>query len=436
MVSKRSIPESSGSDFIGAAFASPRVQSGVDPDAHSTRSRASPVSLNAPLKRVFVTSAPRSLGGASDALPGGARLRGPRSPRARVPTATSDARRTGEARIDARGPQRPRPRDRSRRGGRRRAEGRRAEETSRASRRPVDAHARAAAPPRAPRARSRLVDALAVLAAGAFANRAGARGRTRATPREAARRKKHSPPSSRDALDALAKVSFRPAAAGDDPGGGDGAIAFDASLALPTRGPLAASPALVWSAVRRGALGELRAGVDLRDVLEQRRLLDDGGGGGGGGAFSSPDAATLARVARWRVGPARGVSSAVVAARAEDATRTVRFEMLSSADAAEQKSRLLLRGGDELGASNTVSSSSLLEEYRGTMGVEEGDGELRVYIRGVAVVNADAVPGGFGARRLARRVARAALGNQVRRTLGDVAGVAVLEKKRAEAEKI
>ena len=290
-------------------------------------------------------------------------------------------------------------------------------------------------PPSAPtRARSRLVDALAVVAAGAFANRAGARGRTRATPREAARRKKHSPPSSRDALDALAKVSFRPAAAGDDPGGGDGAIAFDASLALPTRGPLAASPALVWSAVRRGALGELRAGVDLRDVLEQRRLLDDGGGGGGGGAFSSPDAATLARVARWRVGPARGVSSAVVAARAEDATRTVRFEMLSSADAAER--RLFLRGGDdELGASN-ASKSSLLEEYRGTMGVEEGDGELRVYIRGVAVVNADAVPGGFGARRLARRVARAALGNQVRRTLGDVAGVAVLEKKRGEAEKI
>ena len=291
-------------------------------------------------------------------------------------------------------------------------------------------------PPSAPtRARSRLVDALAVVAAGAFANRAGARGRTRATPREAARRKKHSPPSSRDALDALAKVSFRPAAAGDDPGGGDGAIAFDASLALPTRGPLAASPALVWSAVRRGALGELRAGVDLRDVLEQRRLLDDGGGGGGGGAFSSPDAATLARVARWRVGPARGVSSAVVAARAEDATRTVRFEMLSSADAAER--RLFLRGGDdELGASN-ASKSSLLEEYRGTMGVEEGDGELRVYIRGVAVVNADAVPGGFGARRLARRVARAALGNQVRRTLGDVAGVAVLEKaERAEAEKI
>jgi len=261
-------------------------------------------------------------------------------------------------------------------------------------------------PPRAPpRARSRLVDALAVVAAGAFANRAGARGRTAATPREAARRKKHSPPSSRDALDALAKVSFRPAAAGDDPGGGDGAIAFDASLALPTRGPLAASPALVWSAVRRGALGELRAGVDLRDVLEQRRLL------------SSPDAATLARVARWRVGPARGVSSAVVAARAEEATRTVRFEMLSSAD----------------GASNT--SSSLLEEYRGAMGVEEGDGELRVYIRGVAVVNADAIPGGFGARRLARRVARAALGNQVKRTLGDVAGVAVLEKERAEAEK-
>jgi len=275
-------------------------------------------------------------------------------------------------------------------------------------------------PPSAPpRARSRLVDALAVVAAGAFANRAGARGRTAATPREAARRKKHSPPSSRDALDALAKVSFRPAAAGDDPGGGDGAIAFDASLALPTRGPLAASPALVWSAVRRGALGELRAGVDLRDVLEQRRLLDDGGGGGGGCAFSSPDAATLARVARWRVGPARGVSSAVVAARAEEATRTVRFEMLSSAD----------------GASNT--SSSLLEEYRGAMGVEEGDGELRVYIRGVAVVNADAIPGGFGARRLARRVARAALGNQVRRTLGDVAGVAVLEKaERAEAEKI
>ena len=290
-------------------------------------------------------------------------------------------------------------------------------------------------PPRAPpRARSRLVDALAVVAAGAFANRAGARGRTAATPREAARRKKHSPPSSRDALDALAKVSFRPAAAGDDPGGGDGAIAFDASLALPTRGPLAASPALVWSAVRRGALGELRAGVDLRDVLEQRRLLDDGGGGGGGCAFSSPDAATLARVARWRVGPARGVSSAVVAARAEDATRTVRFEMLSSADAAER--RLLLRGGgDELGASKSNASSSLLEEYRGTMGVEEGDGELRVYIRGVAVVNADAVPGGFGARRLARRVARAALGNQVRRTLGDVAGVAVLEKERAEAEK-
>ena len=282
-------------------------------------------------------------------------------------------------------------------------------------------------PPRAPpRARSRLVDALAVVAAGAFANRAGARGRTAATPREAARRKKHSPPSSRDALDALAKVSFRPAAAGDDPGGGDGAIAFDASLALPTRGPLAASPALVWSAVRRGALGELRAGVDLRDVLEQRRLL------------SSPDAATLARVARWRVGPARGVSSAVVAARAEDATRTVRFEMLSSADAAEQKSRLLLRGGgDEVGASKSNASSSLLEEYRGTMGVEEGDGELRVYIRGVAVVNADAIPGGFGARRLARRVARAALGNQVRRTLGDVAGVAVLEKaERAEAEKI
>ena len=142
-------------------------------------------------------------------------------------------------------------------------------------------------------------------------------------------------------------------------------------------------------------------------MLEQRRLL------------SSPDAATLARVARWRVGPARGVSSAVVAARAEEATRTVRFEMLSSAD----------------GASNP--SSSLLEEYRGTMGVEEGDGELRVYIRGVAVVNADAIPGGFGARRLARRVARAALGNQVRRTLGDVAGVAVLEKaERAEAEKI
>jgi len=261
-------------------------------------------------------------------------------------------------------------------------------------------------PPRAPpRARSRLVDALAVVAAGAFANRAGARGRTAATPREAARRETHAPPSSRDALDALAKVSFRPAAAGDDPGGGDGAIAFDASLALPTRGPLAASPALVWSAVRRGALGELRAGVDLRDVLEQRRLL------------SSPDAATLARVARWRVGPARGVSSAVVAARAEEATRTVRFEMLSSAD----------------GASNT--SSSLLEEYRGAMGVEEGDGELRVYIRGVAVVNADAIPGGFGARRLARRVARAALGNQVKRTLGDVAGVAVLEKERAEAEK-
>ena len=51
--------------------------------------------------------------------------------------------------------------------------------------------------------------------------------------------------------------------------------------------------------------------------------------------------------------------------------------------------------------------------------------------------SADAVPGGFGARRLARRVARAALGNQVRRTLGDVAGVAVLEKaERAEAEKI
>ena len=122
------------------------------------------------------------------------------------------------------------------------------------------------------------------------------------------------------------------------------------------------------------------------------------------------------------------------AARAEDATRTVRFEMLSSADAAER--RLFLRGGDdELGASN-ASKSSLLEEYRGTMGVEEGDGELRVYIRGVAVVNADAVPGGFGARRLARRVARAALGNQVRRTLGDVAGVAVLEKKRGEAEKI
>ena len=135
------------------------------------------------------------------------------------------------------------------------------------------------------------------------------------------------------------------------------------------------------------------------------------------------------------VGPARGVSSAVVAARAEDATRTVRFEMLSSADAAERRLQVL-RGGDELGASNTVSSSSLLEEYRGAMGVEEGDGELRVYIRGVAVVNADAVPGGFGARRLARRVARAALGNQVRRTLGDVAGVAVMEKKRAEAEKI
>jgi hypothetical protein len=70
------------------------------------------------------------------------------------------------------------------------------------------------------------------------------------------------------------------------------------------------------------------------------------------------------------------------------------------------------------------------------MGVEEGDGELRVYIRGVAVVNADAVPGGFGARRLARRVARAARGNQVRRTLGDVAGVAVLEKERAEAENV
>ena len=293
---------------------------------------------------------------------------------------------------------------------------------------------RAPPPPSAPtRARSRLVDALAVVAAGAFANRAGARGRTRATPREAARRKKHSPPSSRDALDALAKVSFRPAAAGDDPGGRDGAIAFDASLALPTRGPLAASPALVWSAVRRGALGELRAGVDLRDVLEQRRLLD--GGGGGGGAFSSPDAATLARVARWRVGPARGVSSAVVAARAEDATRTVRFEMLSSADAAEQKSRLFLRGGDDDGGASNASSS-LLEEYRGTMGVEEGDGELRVYIRGVAVVNADAVPGGFGARRLARRVARAALGNQVRRTLGDVGFVAVLERERAEAEKI
>jgi hypothetical protein len=109
--------------------------------------------------------------------------------------------------------------------------------------------------------------------------------------------------------------------------------------------------------------------------------------------------------------------------------------MLSSADAAER--RLLLRGGgDELGASKSNASSSLLEAYRGTMGVEEGDGELRVYIRGVAVVNADAVPGGFGARRLARRVARAALGNQVRRTLGDVAGVAVLEKERAEAENV
>ena len=287
------------------------------------------------------------------------------------------------------------------------AEGRRAEEAS--APRVAPSTPRPRRRPRAPpRARSRLVDALAVLAAGAFANRAGARGRTAATPREAARRKNTHPrrPATRSTALARSPSARPPPAAPRRRRRRDRVRRLPRA---PHARPRRASPALVWSAVRRGALGELRAGVDLRDVLEQRRLLDDGGGGGGGGAFSSPTR-RRSRASRAGVGPARGVSSAVVAARAEgrhangalrDALLRRRAERKSSSP---PRRRRIGRVEHSVFVFSSRSTGARWAWRRGT-------GRLRGAIRGVAVVNADAVPGGFGAGRLAG-ASRAASGTR------------------------